>query len=190
MAAEGRSCKLLAKRIREDADEAAALDGEIAALLADDATYQCLTTVPGIGTRTASELVIGIDIALFDGHDKLASYCGLAPKDRQSGTSISSVTASRQGNKRLKNLLIFSCNSIIRSDNRFGRYYRMLREERHMPHSKALKAVARKRLKGDIRDNAGQGPVRGLADRHKQRSSQNPPDGRGGAARSTTHGNI
>jgi len=145
--AEGRNCKTLAKRIREDAEEAAALDGEIAALLTGDVTYRCLTTVPGIGTRTASELVIGIDIALFDGHDKLASYCGLAPRDRQSGTSISSVTASRQGNKRLKNLLIFSCNSIVRSDNRFGRYYRMLREERHMPHGKALKAVARKRLK-------------------------------------------
>ena len=87
MKAEKRSCKLLAKRIREDADEAAALDGEIAA-------WQ--------------------------------------------GTESSRAET----------------------------------------------------LEGDIRDNAGQGPVRGLADRHKQRSSQNPPDGRGGAARSTTHGNI
>lgn len=45
-------------------------------------------------------------------HDRLASYCGLAPHNRQSETSISSVTASRQGNKRLKNLLIFSCNCL------------------------------------------------------------------------------
>ena len=75
-----------------------------------------------------------------------ASYCGLAPRNRQSGTSISSVTASRQGNKRLKNLLIFSCNSLARSDNRFGDFYRKCRD-RGMPHGKALKAVARKRLK-------------------------------------------
>lgn len=85
-------------------------------------------------------------ISEFDGHDKLASYCGLAPRNRQSGTSISSVTASRQGNKRLKNLLVFSCNSLVRSDNRFGDLYRKCRD-RGMPHGKALKAVARRRLK-------------------------------------------
>ena len=58
---------------------------------------------------------------------------------------MSSVTASRRGNKRLKNLLVFSCNSLIRSDNRFGAFYRKCRD-RGMPHGKALKAVARKRL--------------------------------------------
>ena len=83
-------------------------------MLAGDATYGCLLTVPGIGPRTASELVIGIDIADFPDHHHLASYCGIAPRNRQSGTSISSVSASRQGNKRLKNLLIFSCNSLTR----------------------------------------------------------------------------
>ena len=70
----------------------------------------------------------------------------MAPRNRQSGTSISSVTASRQGNKRLKNLLIFSCNSLVRSKGRFGEYYRSCRA-RGMCHGEALKAVARKRLK-------------------------------------------
>ena len=144
--AEGASVRLLAKRISEAVAECARLDAAISTLLESDATYRCLLTVPGIGPRTASELVIGVDIAEFDGHDKLASYCGLAPRNRQSGTSISSVTASRQGNKRLKNLLIFSCNSLARSDNRFGDFYRKCRD-RGMPHGKALKAVARKRLK-------------------------------------------
>ena len=67
-------------------------------------------------------------------------------RNRQSGTSISSVSASRQGNKRLKNLLIFSCNSLARSKNCFGDYYRKCRE-RGMCHGEALKAVARKRIK-------------------------------------------
>lgn len=49
-------------------------------------------------------------------------------------------------NRQLKNLLIFSCNSLIGTDNRFGRYYGECRA-RGMRHSKALKAVARKRLK-------------------------------------------
>ncbi len=126
--------------------EADGIDREITALLAGDGTYECLVTIPGIGPRTASELVIGINIEDFPDHDHLASYCGIAPRNRQSGTSISSVSASRQGNRRLKNLLIFSCNSLVRSENRFGEYYRACRG-RGMCHGEALKAVARKRLK-------------------------------------------
>lgn len=79
-------------------------------------------------------------------HDRLASYCGLAPHNRQSETSISSVTASRQGNKRLKNLLIFSCNCLARTEGRWGDHYARCRE-RGIPHGKPLKALTRKRLK-------------------------------------------
>lgn len=125
---------------------AVACEDRAVRLLAADETYRCLLTVPGIGPRTASELVISIDIADFADHDRLASYCGLAPRNRQSGTSISSVSASQQGNKRLKNLLVFSCNCLARSRNRWGDYYARCRD-RGMPHGKALKAVARKRLK-------------------------------------------
>ena len=105
-----------------------------------------LPAVAGIGPRTASELVVSVDIADFAGHGRLASRCGLAPRNRRSGTSISSVSASRQGNRRLKNLLMFSCNCLARSRNRWGEYYARCRD-RGMPHGKALKAVARKRLK-------------------------------------------
>jgi len=146
VAAENPQVRMLARRISEAAEEAARLDAEIAALLAEEATYGCLLTVPGIGPRTASELVISVDISDFPDHDYLASYCGIAPRNRQSGTSLSSVCASRQGNKRLKNLPIFSCNSLVRSSCRFGEYYRRCRE-RGMCHGEALKATARKRLK-------------------------------------------
>ena len=146
IAAENPQVRMLARRIREALEEARRLDAEITALLIEDGTYECLLTVPGIGPRTASELVIGVRIENFPDHDHLASYCGVAPRNRQSGKSISSVSASRQGNKRLKNLLIFSCNSLTRSGNRFGEYYRRCRE-RGMCHGEALKAVARKRIK-------------------------------------------
>ena len=138
--AENPQVKVLARRIRESAEEAARLDAEITALLAGDGTYACLLTIPGIGPRTASELVTSIDIGDFPDHDHLASYCGIAPRNRRSGKSISSVSSSRQGNKRLKNLLIFSCNSLSRSKGRFGDYYRSCRE-RGMCHGEALKAV-------------------------------------------------
>ena len=144
--AENPQVRMLARRIREAQEEAGRLDGRIAALLEEDGTYGCLLTVPGIGPRTASELAVAIRIEDFPDHDHLASYCGVAPRNRRSGTSISSVGASRQGNKRLKNLLIFSCNSLVRSRGRFGEYYRSCRG-RGMCHGEALKAVARKRLK-------------------------------------------
>lgn len=146
VAAENPQARILAKRVKEAAEEAARLDAEIAALLAEDGARACLLTVPGIGPGTASELVISIDIGDFLDHDHLASYCGIAPRNRQSGKSVSSASSSRQGSERLKNLLIFSCNSLCRSKCRFGDYYRSCRG-RGMRHGEALKAVARKRLK-------------------------------------------
>lgn len=146
IAAEDRAVRFLARRIAENAAELQAATAEISALLERDETYRCLLTVPGIGPKTASELAISVNIDDFPNHDRLASYCGLAPRNRQSGTSASSVSASRQGNKRLKNLLIFSCNCLARTDGRWGEYCARCRD-RGMPHGKALKAVARKRLK-------------------------------------------
>lgn len=123
-----------------------ALEAETAALLEGDETYACLLTVPGIGPRTAAQLAVSVDIGRFPDHDHLASYCGIAPRVRSSGTSARSVRASRRGDARLKSLLIFSCNSLVRSSGRYGEYYRACRA-RGMGHGRALKAVARKRLR-------------------------------------------
>lgn len=125
---------------------AEALEAETAALLEGDETYACLLTVPGIGPRTAAQLAVSVDIGRFPDHDHLASYCGIAPRVRSSGTSVRSVRASRRGDARLKSLLIFSCNSLVRSSGRYGEYYRACRA-RGMGHGRALKAVARKRLR-------------------------------------------
>ena len=81
-------------------------------------------------TDERDAMVISIDIADFADHDRLASYCGLAPRNKQSA-SISSVSASRQGNKRLKNLLIFSCSCLTRSRNQWGRILRALPRQGH-----------------------------------------------------------
>lgn len=144
--AENRQVRFLAARISEALDEAGALEAETAALLEGDETYACLLTVPGIGPRTAAQLAVSVDIGRFPDHDHLASYCGIAPRVRSSGTSVRSVRASRRGDARLKSLLIFSCNSLVRSSGRYGEYYRACRA-RGMGHGRALKAVARKRLR-------------------------------------------
>jgi transposase len=93
VAAENPQVRMLARRISEAVEEAARLDAEIAALLDGDATYACLLTVPGIGPRTASELAISIDVADFPDHDHLASCCGIAPRNRQSGSGRASLSS-------------------------------------------------------------------------------------------------
>lgn len=86
--AENRQVRFLAARISEALDEAGALEAETAALLEGDETYACLLTVPGIGPRTAAQLAVSVDIGRFPDHDHLASYCGIAPRVRSSGTSV------------------------------------------------------------------------------------------------------
>lgn len=143
--AEDALVRSLAAEITAADAERASLERDIAGRLAGDETYRCLLTVPGVGPKTATALVTLVDVSLFDGDDRLASYCGLAPADSRSGTSIDSSHSSRAGNKTLKNLLIFSCNSLVGTKNRFGRYYDEC-ASRGMRHNRALKAVARKRL--------------------------------------------
>lgn len=144
--AEDAAVRMLAERIAGDLARAASVGSAMASLLADDAVYRALLTIPGVGPKTASALVAGIDISLFPNHDKLASFTGLAPANKQSGTCLDSASSSKAGNKELKNLLVFSCNSLVGTKGEFGRYYDACRE-RGMQHNKALKAVARKRLK-------------------------------------------
>ena len=137
---------MLARRIREDTEQIEALEELIDDQVAEDETYRCLLTIPGVARRTATQLVLNVRLADFADHDHLASYCGLSPRTRQSGTSLNSVSSSRQGNKQLKNVLIFSCNSLLRSKGYFREYYDSCRF-RGKTHKAALKATARKRMK-------------------------------------------
>lgn len=144
--AEATLVRMLASRIAEDTALIAELAALVEAEVGGDETYRCLLTVPGVGPRTAAQLVPSVDISDFEDHDHLASYCGLVPRNRQSGTSLNSVSSSRQGNKQLKNLLIFSCSCLAHGSGYYREYYERCRD-RGMPHKAAIKAVARKRLK-------------------------------------------
>ena len=45
------------------------------------------------------------------------------PADHDCRSSIRSQKDARGGNKALKNLLIFSCNSLVGTKKRFGKHY-------------------------------------------------------------------
>lgn len=79
--------------------------------LGDEACESPLA-IPGIGPKTAAAPVTAVGISLFGSHREPAGYRGAAPADSRSGTSIRSTSPQRGGNKQLKNLLIFSCNSL------------------------------------------------------------------------------
>lgn len=81
----------------------------------------------------------------FNSAAHLASYAGLIPRTRQSGTSIKSETVSHTGNKRLKRALFLSAFASLHSDHVSRRYCdkKRLAGKRH---NQALIALAHKRL--------------------------------------------
>ncbi len=138
--------RFAASQVRDLAAEMAALDAAIAAELAGNRDYENLQTIPGVGPATAAQVVIDVDVSDFASEAQLASYCGVVPADRRSGTSVRGCSAARGGNRRLKNLLVFSCGSLQNSRSRLGDYFRACRS-RGMPYKAALKAAARKRIR-------------------------------------------
>lgn len=146
VAAEMRYVKHFAGRIAADNQEEAMLEEAIAESLSGNADFTNLQTIPGIGPRTAAQLVVSVDISQFDSHDKLASYCGLAPPTQRSGTSVNNDKGHRDSNKPLKTILVLSCNPLVRPMSYYGEYSRRCLD-RDMKRGCTLKATARKRMK-------------------------------------------
>ena len=109
----------LAREILAASSKRAKLFSKLGRLPQDDKTYRCLLTILGIGPKSASVLAT----SLFLRDSKLAAYCGLVPADHDCRSSIRSMQSAHKGNKELKSLLIFSCNLLVGTKKRFGRYY-------------------------------------------------------------------
>ena len=141
---------LAADALRASA-EADRLEDAARDVLKDDEVYRCLLTVPGIGHVSAEALATLVDVRLFASHDQLAAACGLVPANKRSGKSVNRESASKGGNKELKNLMIFTVGSLIGTDGYFGRYYDKVFEgtegKAEYRRARARKAVARKRMK-------------------------------------------
>ena len=101
----------------------AAIETEIEALITSHPLFQVLTSMPGVGVRTAAIFIAETAGKEFTNAAHLASYAGLAPTTRQSGTSIKSETATHSGNRRLKRALFLSAFAALRSDPASRRYY-------------------------------------------------------------------
>ena len=76
---------------------------------------------------------------------QLASYAGLAPVTRRSGSSIRGEHVSHGGNKRLKRAMFLSAFASLRSDPVSQAYYQRKRDQGKR-HNQAVLALAHRRI--------------------------------------------
>ncbi|MGX1977205.1 IS110 family transposase [Streptomyces kronopolitis] len=135
----------LAKSLAAAHEQRRALEARIANLLEAHPLSQVLTSMPGIGVRTAAVLLATIgDGSNFPTAAHLASYAGLAPATRQSGTSIHGEHAPRGGNRQLKRAMFLSAFAALH-DPPSRTYYDRCRA-RGKTHTQALLRLARHRI--------------------------------------------
>lgn len=100
--------------------------------------------MPGVGVRTAARILTEVVGKEFKSGAHLASYAGIAPVTRQSGTSIRGEAPSRRGIKVLKWVLFLSAFASIKGDPASRDYYDKKRAER-IRHNQAVIDLARRR---------------------------------------------
>ena len=104
-----------------------------------------LTSMPGVGVRTAPRILIEVgDASSFPTAGHLAAYAGLAPVTRRSGTSIRGEHPPRAGNKHLKRALFLSAFAALRADPASRAYYDRKRP-RGKKHNAGRICLARRR---------------------------------------------
>ncbi len=120
------------------------IETEIAELFSAHPFGRILGTLPGIGPRTGSRILAEIgDGSRFANGSRLASYAGLAPVTRQSGSSLRGEGRSRRGNHRLKNAMFLAAFASLRDPASRAFYDRKRAEGKQ--HNAAVICLARRR---------------------------------------------
>ena len=135
----------LARQLSEILSQRDALEGRLAALLEAHPLHRLLISMPGVGVRIAATLLVTIgDGRTFPDADHLASYAGLSPATKSSGSSIKGEHAPRRGNRQLKRAMFLSAFAALH-DPASRAYY-----DRHRTsgktHTQALLRLARRRI--------------------------------------------
>jgi len=110
-------------------DEIRKLDEEIKErMLPFDEDLKLLDTIPGVGRRTAEQILaeIGTDMNQFPSAAHLCSWAGLSPGNNESAGKRKSGR-TRKGNKKLRSALVEAAKSAGRSKNNFlsSQYHRL-----------------------------------------------------------------
>ncbi|MGO4815644.1 IS110 family transposase [Cupriavidus sp. 2MCAB6] len=126
--------------LRKQRDEVAS---EVERLVHAHPLWPVLTSMPGVGVRTAARLLTEVAHKAFASAAHLAAYAGLAPVTRRSGSSICGEHPSGRGNKVLKRALFLSAFAALRDRISRGYYARKVQQGKR--HNQALIALARRR---------------------------------------------
>ncbi|MBF6439552.1 IS110 family transposase [Nocardia cyriacigeorgica] len=113
-------------------------------MFADHPLAEVLTSMPGIGVRTGTRILLEVgDATAFASAGHLASYAGIAPITHRSGSSIRGEHPARSGNHKLKRALFLSAFAALH-DPASRAYYDRKRAE-GKKHNAALICLARRR---------------------------------------------
>ena len=126
--------------LRTQRDDVAA---QVEAIVEAHPLHQVLTSMPGIGVRTCARILTEVVGKDFKDAAHLASYAGIAPVTRRSGTSIRGEHTSRRGNKKLKRALFLSAFAALHHPPSRAYYDRKRAEGKR--HNQAIIALARRR---------------------------------------------
>ena len=92
----------------------AVLDRKIAAQHKGHPVSRMLAEVPGIGVHGALTLALTVDAAQFRSGRHFAAWLGLTPKQHSTGGKPRLGGISREGNERLRALLVLGATSVVR----------------------------------------------------------------------------
>ena len=124
------------QRILDNVEEMIAqIEARIDELIASDEQLkrqrQLLMSIPGIGPQISLILIVyTLGFTKFVNWRKFASYAGIAPFPRSSGSSVKGKSrVSNLANKELKSFLYLAARTALRTDPELIRYYERKRAE-------------------------------------------------------------
>lgn len=141
----GRVIAGVATKLAAARDDRDTLRADLEARLADHPLAAVLTSMPGVGIRTALTWLTTVgDGSAFPTAAHLAAYAGLAPVTRRSGSSIRGESRAQRGNHALKSALFLSAFASL-TDPTSRAYYDRKRAQGKR-HNAALICLARRRV--------------------------------------------
>lgn len=134
---------ILAQQLADLIRQRAVVAADVEALVEAHPLHPVLISMPGVGIRTAARILTEVVGKDFADAAHLASYAGIAPVTRRSGTSIHGEHVPRGGNKRLKRALFLSAFASLQHPP--SRAYCDRKRAQGKRHNQALIALARRR---------------------------------------------
>lgn len=122
-------CKIITKTIHYLTKQIAALEQRIEKLIDSDESlqrnYKLLNTLKGVGLILSCQILYHTgNFKRFDSWRQFSSYCGVAPFEHSSGTSIRRKNRIHHiGDRKMKTLLTLASVTAIQYDKELKQYY-------------------------------------------------------------------